>query len=171
MLGETDRGFGAPQVTELFPVKQFYEISGGVQVSIDQKGRIVVPARFKNILSDNKDIRLFPWLNNTLVVSTPLVFARLKEEAASGFLSHLSPEDTSLLFDLNSFQVSLDTQGRILIPAGLRTYADLHNEGVAVGRGDHIEYWNTNRLGEHYAKISKQVENVMPGLPMFFAER
>ena len=39
-------------------------------------------------------------------------------------------------------EVELDSQGRILVPAFLREYADLEKEVVLVGMGNHIEVWS-----------------------------
>ena len=45
----------------------------------------------------------------------------------------------------NAFDAQLDAQGRILIPAGLREFADLQKDVVVIGQLDHAEIWNSEK--------------------------
>lgn len=45
----------------------------------------------------------------------------------------------------NAFDAQLDAQGRILIPANLREFADLQKDVVVIGQLDHAEIWNSEK--------------------------
>jgi MraZ protein len=53
-----------------------------------------------------------------------------------------------------AFEVELDGQGRIVLPAGLRTFAGLKGEAVVVGALDHIELWEPGRWDAAAADMS-----------------
>ena len=53
--------------------------------------------------------------------------------------------------------VSVDDQGRFVIPESLRNYADLNKEIVVIGTGDHVELWNSAIWKEHLNKISGEL--------------
>ncbi len=46
-----------------------------------------------------------------------------------------------------AFDVELDGQGRVVLPAGLREFAGLKSDAVVVGARDHIELWEPDALG------------------------
>ena len=46
----------------------------------------------------------------------------------------------------NAFDAQLDAQGRILIPANLRTFAELQKDVTVIGQLDHAEIWNSDML-------------------------
>lgn len=181
---ETGRDLGIPpeeqSLRELYKVPQLHEISGAYDVVIEDvsgettgetNGRAIVPAKFRQILGTEQDLKLSPWINDTLIVCTPSVFARLKEEAAEGPLSILPPDKLSFLFSIAPESISLDRQGRIPIPQGHRAFANLQHEAVAVGRGDYVEYWNPEKYAQSLAEIEDAVKDVMPRLHLLFAAR
>ena len=52
-----------------------------------------------------------------------------------------------------SVPAELDSQGRFVIPSALLTYANLKQEVVIIGAGDHFEIWNTQNWAKHLTKI------------------
>jgi len=62
---------------------------------------------------------------------------------------------------------SMDKQGRVLVPDNLRDYADLGNEVVIVGVGDHIEIWSPERWEAFKAAQHAQLEQMAEALADF----
>ncbi len=54
-------------------------------------------------------------------------------------------------------EVALDPQGRLVIPANLKTYAGLEKSVAVIGAGDHIEIWNLDVWEKRLEKISGEV--------------
>jgi MraZ protein len=48
----------------------------------------------------------------------------------------------------------VDSQGRLVLPAGLKEYAGIDKRTAVVGAGDHIEIWDLEAWREHLSKIS-----------------
>jgi MraZ protein len=67
-------------------------------------------------------------------------------------------------FFSRSFQVELDRQGRILIPAALRAYAGLETNAVVVGAGEWLEIWAPERLEREMAEVDEQLESALEQL-------
>ncbi len=54
-------------------------------------------------------------------------------------------------------EVSLDDQGRFVLPTNLKDYAALDKKTIVIGAGDHIEVWDEDTWKEHLEKISKEL--------------
>ena len=54
-------------------------------------------------------------------------------------------------------ETTIDTQGRIVLPANLKEYAGLDKNTAVVGAGDHIEIWDEKTWKEYLAKISVEL--------------
>ena len=56
--------------------------------------------------------------------------------------------------------VEFDSQGRIVIPSALLTYANLLNEVVIIGAGDHFEIWNKKIWKKHLKEIERDYARI-----------
>lgn len=108
--------------------------------ALDDKGRLTIPARFREAL--NQGAVITRGFENYLLIYTVEAFQRLT--ARTRTLSLTDPTHRALLRMAFSgaADVEPDRQGRILIPPFLRAYAGLDGDCVVVGVGDYIEVWN-----------------------------
>ncbi|ARU30593.1 cell division/cell wall cluster transcriptional repressor MraZ [Sulfuriferula sp. AH1] len=123
---------------------------GVTTLSLDTKGRLAVPSRYRDVLSAQGDGRV-------VVTADPskclLLFPLLEWEPIEKKLNSLSsfnPQTRSLqrLLVGNAADLELDTTGRILLPAMLREFAALEKSVVLVGQGAKFELWNESRWQE-----------------------
>ncbi len=121
--------------------------------SIDAKGRVTIPVRFRADLSPGA--YLTQGFDRNLLLYTTESFQRLAQRAAT--LSSTDPEARSIrrvIFG-RATEVSLDGAGRILIPPFLRDYAGLRDgEVVLVGAGDYIEIWSGEAWAQELASLT-----------------
>lgn len=115
---------------------------GRYEHSLDEKGRIILPARFRTSF-DNLAL-LSKYNEGCLAIWTPEEFDKKAEEMA--LLMDGTPEERqrARAWSMGSAEVDLDRQGRVAIPAHLRVFADL-SEGSTVlvhGALSHLELWN-----------------------------
>lgn len=112
---------------------------GQFEHTIDEKGRMTIPARFREELGEIAYLtRAFD--QNLTVMPAP-VFEALAERLNE--LSLTDPEARllqSLIFS-NAVRVEFDRAGRILIPQFLRDQANLKTTAVVVGQGKRFEIW------------------------------
>ena len=115
---------------------------GRYEHSLDDKGRVILPARFRTSFDSLALISKFN--ERCLAIWTPEEFDKKAEEMAG--LMDGTPEERqrARAWSMGSAEVDLDRQGRVAIPAYLRDFADL-TEGSTVlvhGALTHLELWN-----------------------------
>jgi MraZ protein len=127
--------------------------------TIDAKGRIMLPPRFRDIIKvSDSDAVMITGMDGGLV-GYPL-FAWKKIEEKFEALSRTSDPLRRFrrFFIGNASKCTLDKQGRILIPQTLRDYAGLEKETVLVGVLKNFEIWSKSRLEEQNALIEGDMQ-------------
>lgn len=114
-------------------------------VSIDSKGRMAVPSRFRERLAAVDDGCLVQTLNPLdrsiwLYPLTDWELIETKLAALSDFDKQSRRTKQMMRGYANDCQ--LDSQGRILIPHELRDYAQLEKQAVILGQGNKFEIWS-----------------------------
>ena len=130
---------------------------GSFEHTIDAKGRISFPARYREILSAQYDGRLVV----TYYDSCLLAFPYQEWLAFEDKLSSLSVVDQEIqtfkqYIISGAYECSLDKLGRILIPPNLRKHAELEREVVFVGSVKQIEIWSKDRWGKVFTEAQEK---------------
>jgi MraZ protein len=118
---------------------------GKSENSLDEKGRLVVPARFRERLGQKFIVSLAAADPCLVLYAEPewdefcrrLEGAPVKDEAFRNVVRHVLA---------NTEMVSCDAQGRLLVPPTLRSEAGIEREVVTVGALTHVEIWNPARF-------------------------
>ena len=121
---------------------------GHAPAKVDEKGRLKIPAGFRKIIEEKYGQDCFITSkdgHHALIYPMPVWYdfhARLAKVPTS------SVAKTKLLERVNYFgQVStIDSQGRVLIPAVLRNVAGIQEDVVVLGQTDHLVVWNEERI-------------------------
>jgi len=107
--------------------------------NLDKKGRLTIPARFREALEGGA--YLVQGFDRNLMVLTPEVFTRIYRRVnALSMTDPVARQLKRLIFSAAS-PVEVDGAGRILIPPYLREAVGLQGEAVVVGVGDYFEIW------------------------------
>jgi MraZ protein len=114
--------------------------TGEYRHSVDDKGRIAVPARFRAQLDDGAFVS--KWVDGCLAIFPRSGWDELAEKVSALRLADADARTFSRFLFASAFEVGLDRQGRLVVPAGLRDWAKLENEAVVVGSRDHLEIWS-----------------------------
>jgi MraZ protein len=124
---------------------------GEYQHSLDAKGRVILPARFRGQLEGGAVMAQA--LDGCLAVYPRAEFedrvaAKLIEVRGRG-----SRERAAVMsYAAGAHEFMPDTQGRVAIPNKLREYAGLEREIVVVGGIDHVQIWDAQRFRERDAE-------------------
>lgn len=118
---------------------------GQYEHSIDTKGRIIIPAKYRDELGDTFVVT--KGLDGCLFLY-PLSEWQSFVEKLQQLPSNQNTRKIQRQFLSKAMEVSLDKQGRILVPSLLRTAAGLEKEVAFVGMMNRIEVWDKNRLEE-----------------------
>ena len=110
--------------------------------TIDQKGRIIVPARFRDIIRASGDGVMVSMLDACLVAYTSEEWRQIENKILSLAEKSEDMRRFRRVFIGGAFDCPCDKQERILIPPTLREYAAFDREIVLVGVLDHFEIWS-----------------------------
>ena len=113
--------------------------TGEYRHTVDDKGRIAVPAKFRAQLGAGAVVSR--WLDACLAIHTQPGWDALATKVAALPNTDQNPRRVQRQIFAGAAEVELDRQGRILLPAYLREHIDLGNEAVVVGSRDHAEIW------------------------------
>lgn len=125
--------------------------------SIDVKGRLTIPVRFRAALASGAFVT--QGFDRNLIVYTTESFNRLAQRAAQ--LTATDPEARAVrrvIFG-GATEVSLDAAGRILMPPFLREYAGLDGDTTLVGAGEYFEIWNATAWNVELAAVTDPETN------------
>lgn len=114
-------------------------LMGKYQNSIDAKGRMIIPARFRDELQGNgvltlgmdKCLYIYP-MDEWQEFIEKLKALPKSDENARAFVRN---------FFANAVECDIDKQGRLTIPAEHRNYAGIQKELITIGNLDKIEVW------------------------------
>ena len=111
--------------------------------TIDPKGRLSIPSKYREILGD--EFVVSKGMDGCLFVYANEDWKVFEEKLAS--LPLINPEARQFArFFLSGAQyVTVDKQGRILMPQDLREFAGLEKDVVLAGMGSRIEIWSLER--------------------------
>lgn len=124
--------------------------------TIDPKGRIIIPARFRNdIRAGGGDGVMVSNMDKTLYAYTFNEWQTIEKKILSAKSQHM--RRFKRFFLGNACECPCDKQDRILIPQTLRTYAKLEKDIVLVGVLDHFEIWSRDQ----WDKENELMEEVM----------
>ncbi len=126
---------------------------GEFQHTLDQKGRMAIPAKFRGEFSDGAIITR--GVDKCLFVFTPKEWRSLADKLTSLPLAQSNSRAFARLMLAGAVDVNVDSQGRVLIPEYLKEYAGLEKEVVVTGLYDRVEIWDKDK----WNKYKKQTED------------
>lgn len=127
--------------------------------TIDQKGRIIVPTRFRDIIKADGDGIMISRMDTCLVAYTFDEWREIENKILSLAEKSETMRRFRRVFIGGAFKCACDKQERILIPPTLRDYATFEREIVLVGVLDHFEIWsreNWDRENMHMEEDMKK---------------
>lgn len=115
--------------------------SGTVPINIDNKGRLAIPTRYRELLSDGLVCTI--GLHETCLMLYPMLQWHEIEQKLARLSSMIEAERriTRLLLG-HATECPMDNSGRILLPMTLRKYAKLDKHAMLVGQSNKFEIWN-----------------------------
>ena len=129
---------------------------GEYQHSVDDKGRLIVPAKFRENLGST--FIATRGLDNCLFIYPESEWKVLEQKLKSLPLMKSDARAFTRFFFSGATECELDKQGRINIPQHLRDYAKLEKDCVVLGVTNRVEVWSKS-LWEGYYEQSEQAFN------------
>lgn len=133
---------------------------------LDEKGRIILPAKFWDELSSG--VVLTRGQERCVYVFSSSTFAEQVDHLRNTPLTNKAGRDYLRLFLSGASDEVPDKQRRVTIPPMLREYAGLDRELTVIGAGNRAEIWSTEAWNAYYAEkeeaFANTEEEVIPGI-------
>ena len=131
--------------------------------TVDAKGRLIVPSKFREQLGD--EFVVTKGLDGCLFVYENTEWKALEEKLHALPLTNANARKFSRFFLAGATTCEVDKQGRILLPAVLRDFAGIDKDAVLVGVGSRIEIcskdaWNESNTYDDTEEIAENMEGL-----------
>ena len=111
--------------------------------TIDAKGRLIIPSRFREVLGD--EFFVTKGMDGCLFVFDNPEWQAFEEKLHKLPMIDKGARQFTRFFLAGAASVEVDKQGRILLPAVLREFAGITKDAVLVGVGSRVEIWSKDR--------------------------
>jgi len=127
--------------------------------TIDSKGRIIIPARFRDVIkAQESNGVMVSRMDGGLVAYTYDEWHNIETRILSLAEKSENMRRFRRVFIGGAFECACDKQDRILIPQNLRQYAELNKEIVLVGVLDHFEIWSRKSWDTENIHLEKDMK-------------
>ena len=133
---------------------------------LDDKGRLFLPAKFRDELAEG--IVITKGQERCLYVFPMAEFRRVTEAMSQAPVTQKTVRDYSRVFFASASDEVPDKQGRITVPPSLREYAGLTRDCVVIGANTRVEVWDAaaweRYLADREQAFADLEEEVLPGV-------
>lgn len=133
---------------------------------LDDKGRLTLPAKFRDALSDG--LMVTKGQDHCLYVFPRAEFEQMARKVAQAPFTNESVRAYQRYLFAGTEEQTPDAQGRVAVPAELRRYAGLNKECVVIGAITRLEIWDAQAwqgyLEEHEDSYAQARDEVLPGV-------
>ena len=130
--------------------------------TIDEKGRIIIPVKFREELGNNFIITR--GIENCLFVYSKENWAKITDKLNSLPFTHKDARTFNRFFMSGATSVELDKQGRVNISKPLIDYANLIKDCVIIGTGDRLEVWSQESWESFFDSTKDSMSDIAENL-------
>ncbi len=130
--------------------------------TIDAKGRLIIPARFREELGDRFVVS--KGFDGCLQANDLGTWEKIQEKLKELPQFNKNTREIKRFFNGGAVIAEVDKQGRILIPAELREHAGLKKNVSLIGTGSNVEIWDSERWNESAPDNIDEIAESLSGL-------
>ncbi len=136
-------------------------LSGAYEHTLDDKGRVSLPAKHRMEMGDM--LVLWLGLDGQINVYPQALWETAAENVTNQNQALKSARDLARIFYFAA-ECQVDRQGRILIPPTLRNEAEIETDVLILGIRDHVEIWGQARWRAERARLKEEGANIAESL-------
>jgi len=150
---------GTPELTGVSPLRLKVELMflGEYQHSLDKKGRLTVPARYRQLLAEGGYIT--QGFDRNLMVLRIAAFESMSAKVNQMSLTNSSARELRRVLFSRAERIEPDKNGRILLPSFLRQEIGLDGEVMVVGVGNYFEIWSPSTWQNQMTRLREAQDN------------
>jgi MraZ protein len=133
--------------------------------NVDTKGRLAIPARFRDALGT--EIVITRGIDRCLSLYPMDAWIPLAEKVSSLSISDPDARTFRRMVFAEASYLDVDRQGRILLPSDLREYAEIDREAMVVGVHSYIEIWSPERWNTQSQVMEEEASSIAERLAEF----
>lgn len=135
---------------------------GEYQHGIDRKGRLILPARFRDVAKENGVERFFltRGLDKCIFMFGEGEWSLQEQKFRSLSFTKQEARSFNRMFFSGAVEIVPDRQGRFILPQYLKDYADIKRDTIIIGISNRIEIWNTDAWREFFANSKNSFEEI-----------
>lgn len=135
---------------------------GEFEHSIDKKGRVIIPSKFRESLKEYDIEKLFitRGLDKCLFIFTESEWKSQEAKFKSVSFTKSEARKFNRLYFSGASQIEFDKQGRILLPKYLKDYAGIKRDIMLIGVSNRIEIWSREAWQEYYNTSKESFEEI-----------
>ena len=135
-----------------------YMFIGEYTHTIDEKGRMAIPSKMRRDVGSGAVVTR--GIDNCLWLFPKKEWQALAEKLASLPLSDAPSRAFSRLMLAGAMEVEFDSQGRVLLPAYLRSFAGLKKNAIVAGLFNRLEVWDAAKWEEYKKRTEKATDQI-----------
>lgn len=130
--------------------------------SIDRKGRLILPSRFREISRENNIERFFltRGLDKCIFMFSEYEWATQEQKFKSMPFTKKESRSFNRMFFAGAMDVTPDKQGRFIIPTYLKEFSGISKDVMVVGVSSRIELWDKKTWTDFYATTRDSFEQI-----------
>lgn len=135
---------------------------GEYEHKLDRKGRIIIPARFREVFKENYVEKFYVTrgLDKCLFLFIEEEWKTQERVFRSMPFTKTEARKFNRLYFSGACEVVCDKQGRILIPQYLKEYADIQKGVMVIGVSNRIEIWSKEKWKQYYKDTKDSFEDI-----------
>ena len=126
--------------------------------NLDAKGRIAIPARFRDELKGG--LVVTRGFDRCIALYPMPVWSELSQRINDLSFADANVRQFRRMVFAEAIDLDLDSQGRILLPAELRTFAEIDREAIVIGVHSSIEIWNLQRWQSNAQEMDSSADDI-----------
>lgn len=135
---------------------------GEYQHSLDSKGRITIPSRFREQLGEK--FIATKGLDNCIFLYPVDEWQTIEEKLRSLPFTKADVRSFVRFFFSGAAELELDKQGRTVLPVNLRDYSDIDRDVIVIGVGGRIEIWSVEKWAKYTENAGSSYEEIAESL-------
>jgi MraZ protein len=124
---------------------------GQYQHNLDEKGRLMIPARYRELLAAGAFI--MQGFDRCLMVMTDVHFNEVYERINAMNMADPNARLLRRRILSTAYSIEIDKVGRILVPQTLRQVNGFESEAIVAGQGEYFEVWNPAEWNEQVNQL------------------
>lgn len=129
---------------------------GSFEHNLDAKNRLFVPAKFRDALTSTFVIKLLPSQYPCIQCFSKDEYDAYAASVLAGLTDPVRQRKKQFELYAGATEVTVDAQGRIMIPTASTQRAKIEKAALVVGMGDHVEIWDPATFNAYYDAVSAE---------------